>query len=164
MPAGRQPQKPGPTDFAGSWLLPPALLIADLDAVPDLRFQRHAVEAVDLLQAGRRGDVDLGQPIADHVDADEDQAAFRQLRTDRLADLEVALAERRLHRLAAYMHVGARLALGRHAVDHAGRLAVDQDDALVALAHLRKIALGDHRLAAALREHLEQRGEVLVAR
>ena len=60
------------------------------------------------------------------------------------------------------MHVGARLALGRHAVDHAHRLAVDQDDALVALAHLGQVALGDHRLAAALGEHLQQRVEVLV--
>jgi hypothetical protein len=34
------------------------------------------------------------------------------------------------------MHVGARFALGRHAVDGADRLAVDQDDALVALAYL----------------------------
>jgi len=33
---------------------------------------------------------------------------------------------------------------------------------LVALAHLRKVALGDHRLAAALGEHFEQRIEVLV--
>jgi hypothetical protein len=45
------------------------------------------------------------------------------------------------------MHVGAGLALLRHAVDRAHRLAVDQDDALVALAHFREIALHDHRLA-----------------
>ncbi len=61
-------------------LLPARFLIADLDAIPDLRLQRHAVEAVDLLQAGRRGDVDLGELVADHVDADEDQAAPRELR------------------------------------------------------------------------------------
>jgi hypothetical protein len=40
--------------------------------------------------------------------------------------------------------------------------AVDQDDALVALAHLRQVALGDHGLAAALGEHFQQRVEVLV--
>jgi len=44
----------------------------------------------------------------------------------------------------------------------ADRLAVDQDDALVALAHLRQVALGDHGLAAALGEHFQQRVKVLV--
>src|SRR5258708_34613459 len=34
-------------------------LITRLDAIPDLGLQRHAVEAVDLLPAGRHGDVDL---------------------------------------------------------------------------------------------------------
>src|SRR5258707_14855709 len=41
---------------------------AALDGVPDVALQRDAIEAVDLLQAGRRGDVDLGQVVADHVD------------------------------------------------------------------------------------------------
>ena len=76
------------------------------------------------------------------------------------------LAGRQLGRLglAAGMHVGARLARRRHAVDRAHRLAIDQDDALVALAHLRQIALDDHRLAVELGEHLDQRVQVLVAR
>jgi hypothetical protein len=47
----------------------------------------------------------------------------------------------------------------RHPVDRADCLAIDQDDALVALAHLGQVALGDHRLAAALGEHLEQRAK-----
>src|SRR5882757_5121699 len=84
--------------------------VTRLDAIPDLGLQRHTVEAVDLLQAGRRGDVDLGEPVADHVDADEDHAEPRQFRSDRVADLAVALAELGLHRLAADMHVGARFA------------------------------------------------------
>ena len=41
--------------------------------------------------------------------------------------------------------------------------AVDQDDALVALAHLREIALHDMRLAEGGGEDFEQRGEILVA-
>src|SRR5260370_13549730 len=147
-----------------SFLLVARRAVARLDAIPDLGFQRHAVEAVDLLQAGRRGDVDLGEIVSDHVDADEEQPEPRQLGSYDLADLEVALGERTLHRLAANMHVGARLALGRHAVDDAGRLAVDQDDALVALAHLGQVALGDQGLAASLREQLEQRVQVLIVR
>ena len=63
---------------------------------------------------------------------------------------------------AADMHVGARIVLGRHAVDGADRLAVDQDDALVALAHVLQIALHDEGLAEHLAEHFEQRGEIAV--
>ncbi len=59
---------------------------------------------------------------------------------------------------AADMHVGARLVFGRHAVDGADRLAIDEDDALVALAHLGQVALHDKGLAEALLEQLDQRG------
>src|SRR3546814_5281850 len=90
-----------------------ALAEAALDRVPDPRLQLHPVEAVDLLEAGRRGDVDLGQMRADHVDADEDQAALLQGRADRLADLALAGRQRRLLRGAADMQVGARLARRR---------------------------------------------------
>ena len=62
------------------------------------------------------------------------------------------------------MEVGARLALCRDAGDGAGRLAVDQDDALVALAHFRDVALDHHRLAVKLFEHLQERVQVLVLR
>src|SRR5258708_38746824 len=112
----------------GSCRLPARFLETHLDSIPDLRFQRDAVETVDLLQAGRRGDVDLGEIVADHVDADEQQAALGELRPDDLAQFPVALAERVLHRHAADMHVRPRLALGRHAVDEAARLAVYQGD------------------------------------
>ena len=70
----------------------------------------------------------------------------------------------RLLRPAADMHVGARLACRRHAVHHADRLAVDQDDALVALPHRRLVALEHQRLARAGEVHLQQRGQVLVVR
>src|SRR3954454_13224657 len=69
------------------------------DRVPDLRLDIDAVETVDLLNAGWRGDVDLGQVIADHVDADEDQSAFLQCRADRLADVALARRKRGLDRL-----------------------------------------------------------------
>ena len=86
-----------------------------------------------------------------------------QRRADRGADL--AVARRQLDRLgpAADMHVGARLAGRRHAVDGADRLAVDQDDALVALPHVGQVALDDEGLAEGVLEDLEQRGEILVA-
>ena len=65
-----------------------------LDGVPEIHFQGHPVEAVDLLQAGGRGDVDLGEEVADDVDAGEDQAARFQRRTDGLADLLLPRADR----------------------------------------------------------------------
>ena len=43
------------------------------DRVPDLRRNLDPVEPRDFLDAGRRGDVDLGQPVADHVDTDKDE-------------------------------------------------------------------------------------------
>ena len=62
------------------------------------------------------------------------------------------------------MHVGPSLAGRRNAVDGAGRLAVDQDDALVALADLGQIALDDDRFAEQLGEQFDQGVQVLVVR
>ena len=85
-----------------------------------------------------------------------------QGRPDAGADL--LFARRQLGRLgaAADMHVGAAVVLGRHTVDGADRFAVDQDDALVALADVGQILLGDEGLAEHLAEHFQQRGQVAV--
>ncbi len=56
--------------------------VAFFDGVPDVGFDADPVEAVDLLDAGRRGHVDLGHEAADHVDADEDEAALGERRAD----------------------------------------------------------------------------------
>src|SRR3546814_18501819 len=126
-----------------------------LSRAPDFRFQAEAIEAVDLLQAGRRGDVDFGHVVADDVDADKDEPAFLQGRADGLADLELAARQLGLLWPPAGVHVGARLASGRHAVDGAGRAAVDEHDALVAAAHLRQVALHDDGLAIEIGEQLQ---------
>ena len=62
------------------------------------------------------------------------------------------------------MHVGAGLALRRHAVDRARIFAVHQNDALVALAHFGNITLDDDRLAIEGGEHLQHRTQILVVR
>ena len=64
---------------------------------------------------------------------------------------------------AADVHVGARFAFRGDAVEAGHRLAVDEDDALVALAHLGQVTLDHERLAEALLEQLDQRREVVVA-
>ena len=65
-----------------------------------------------------------------------------------------------LRRLAADREVGADLAFARDAVDRAGDLAVDEDDALVALGDAGEEGLDHVRLAIGGVEDLDQRGEV----
>src|SRR3546814_15634537 len=79
-----------------------------------------------------------------------------------LADLELAARQLGLLWPPAGVHVGARLASGRHAVDGAGRAAVDENDALVAAAHLRQVAPHDDGLAIEIGEQLQQRPQVPV--
>src|SRR5215203_4715068 len=64
----------------------------------------------DFLKAGGARDVDFGQVVADHVQADEQQAAGGELRTERLRDFEVACRQRPRHASAAGRQVAARLA------------------------------------------------------
>src|SRR6516162_4491731 len=115
--------------------------------VPDLWRDLHPVEPRDLLDAGRRGDVDLGQPVADHIDADKDQPLGTQGRPDRRADLAVAGAQRGSLGAGSDMEVGARLTLRGHPHDGTHGFAFDEDDALVTLPDLGDVALYHHRLA-----------------
>jgi hypothetical protein len=48
----------------------------------------------NLDEAGRAGDVDLGEVRADDVEADDEEAGIPQLRRQRLGDLAVALGQR----------------------------------------------------------------------
>src|SRR6266581_2020784 len=69
---------------------------------PQLRFERvheHArhVEpglVLDLAKAGRAGDVDLGERLADDVEPDQEQSPRRELRSERLGDLALGVDER----------------------------------------------------------------------
>ena len=87
-----------------------------------------------------------------------------QLRADGGADLALAGGEVGRLRGAAAHHVGADVVRRRHAVDRARRLAVDEDDALVALGDLRQEALDHPRLAEGRGEQVEERAEVRVLR
>ena len=51
-----------------------------LDLVPDQRSDIGAAEVFHRADAGRRGDIDLGEEAADHVDTDEQQAPLAQSR------------------------------------------------------------------------------------
>ena len=68
---------------------PPSRILgaaAFFDGVPDHGFQRDAIEPTDLLKPGGRGYIDLGEPIANNVNADEDQTLLFQDGTDRFTD------------------------------------------------------------------------------
>src|SRR3954470_17293983 len=51
----------------------------------------------DFLEAGRAGDVDLGEDVADHVQADQHQAAAGELGADDAGDLAFALGDGARH-------------------------------------------------------------------
>src|SRR5690606_2418655 len=90
-----------------------------LDGIPEQAGNVGPAEALDLADAGRRGDVDFRHVVADHVDADEDEAAFLQRRADAGANLALALRQVAFFGAPTDMHVRARFALGRNSVDGA---------------------------------------------
>ena len=92
----------------------------------------------------------------------KDQAALFQGWPDHGADFPVAVCHSGFDRLPAHMHVRAGLALCWHAVNGANGFAVNQNDALVAIADVGEIFLDDHRLAIELGEQLHQAGQVFI--
>jgi len=103
-----------------------ARLQPPFDCVPDQAGAIRAAEAFDfLMPVGEVTLISVSQsPIT--FDAGKDHTAFFQLRADGGANLSLSRAEGSAATgFAADMHVGAGLACGRNAVDHAGVLAVD---------------------------------------
>src|SRR5690606_21285305 len=64
-----------------------------LPRIPEQGGDVGAADALHLAHAGGRGDVDLGDVVADHVDADEDEAALLEKGTDARADFALAFGE-----------------------------------------------------------------------
>ncbi len=93
-------------------------------------------------------------------EADEAEPAGEELGREALADLAVARVERGALGAPARRQVAAEVGAARDAQDGAERLAVEQQDALVAAAALRRPRLGDDRERAAVRRRLQDRGEV----
>ena len=91
-----------------------------LDGVPDRDREIGAAEPLDRADAGRRGDVDLGEMAVDHVDADEEQPALAAARADasRRSRARARVSSVVLRRAAAH-HVGADVVACGHAVDRA---------------------------------------------
>src|SRR5678815_6130944 len=132
-----------------------------LERVDEHRGDVEAALLRDLLETGRTRYVDLGEAVADDVEADEQQSALGQSRPDRFGDLAVALRQRLGDALAADGEVAADLAALRDArqrVRH--RHAVDDEDALVAGADLGEVALRHHGRRAIAIERLGNAAEI----
>src|SRR6266849_3835074 len=114
-----------------------------LNAVPDHRGDVWSAESLDRADAGGRGDVDFGEVTVDHVDTGEHEPAHPQRRSEPLANRPLAIGQVCGLRGAAPYHVGAQIVRLRHAVHGAGELAIDQNDAFVALHHGGEIFLHD---------------------
>src|SRR5690606_31979132 len=116
---------------------------------------------IDLADAGRAGDVDFRQVLADHVQANEDQALLAQRRAHGGGNLAITLGQWACLAAPAGGQVAAGLARrgnARQAVGH--RFAVDHQDALVAVLDRRQIALGHDLLAAVLGQRLENHRKI----
>ena len=85
-----------------------------LGKVNDLGFEADVVEPVDLLHAGRAGHIDLGQVLANDVEADKIQPFAAQARPDEGADLAVTWSDRSLDAGAADMDVTPVFVGARH--------------------------------------------------
>src|SRR5882762_6165872 len=119
----------------------------------------------DLLKAGGAGDVDFGQVIPDHVQADEEQPLARELRPERVRDFQVSPREGLCDAGASGGEVAARLArLGdaRKAMRYG--FPRDQQDALVALADFRDVALCHDRFCAVANQRFDDDVAVGIAR
>src|SRR5439155_19940964 len=104
-----------------------------------------------------RRDIELGQHAADHVEADEDLAVLFQERRDGRDDLAITRVDRRLHGLATDVQVAARLGHRGYAQYRTDGLALDEQDALVAVDRLGQILLRERPLGARARRGLEDR-------
>src|SRR5688572_8236010 len=124
-------------------------------------FEEHAgdVEAglvLDFAEAGGAGDVHLGQPVADDIEAHDQETPCGQPGADFLCNFPLPRAERLRDATRAGGEIAARVAaLGDagEAVRH--HRAVDQDHALVSLGDLGNEALRHDGAPAALRNGLD---------
>src|SRR5215471_3888418 len=122
---------------SGAWrrlmrYLPPPL---GLDLIPDECSCVRPTKILHGADARRRGDVDLGEIAADHVDADKEEPTLAQGLSDASTNLAVARGELRFLRNAAAHHIGPQIIRRGHPVHCPGELTIHQEDALIAISH-----------------------------
>src|SRR3569833_2368477 len=126
------------------------------DGVDEHRRDVEARLVRDLLEAGRAGDVHLGEVIADHVQSYQQQAAGCQQGSQRTGDFAVALRQRLGDAGAPGGQVAAHFARLRDARERERhRFAANDEHPLVALDDVRDIALGHDGARAVLGQRLD---------
>src|SRR5579875_2567228 len=135
-----------------------------LDEIDHARLKIYVVQPIDLLHAGRTGDVHLRQVIADHIEADEVEPVALEPRLQNPTDFAIARGELRLYAEPAHVDVAAILARQRHAQRRSDRLAVEYDHAFVAVANLRDVPLAHREPGAEIGHGLENRVQIAIAR
>src|SRR5690606_29808293 len=114
---------------------------------------------------GRAGDIDLGQIVADHIQADEQQTPAAQLRPHFSGDPAVALGQRTGFAPAAGGEVAPGFPGLRNPRQTVGdRLAVDHQDALVAIPDFRQVTLGHDLLLTVQGQGLDDHADIGVVR
>ncbi len=132
-----------------------------LDGIHQHAGDVHVESRFNLANAGRAGDVNLGQPIADDVETDEDEPLLFQRRAHRAGDGPVGLAQGARLATAAGRQVATGLPLGRNAGQAVGhRLTVHHQHPLVAILDGGQIGLRHAELAAVLGEGFDDDADV----
>src|SRR6202158_5796677 len=110
----------------------------------------------DFDEPGRAGHVYFGQEVAYDIKPDHEQSFGRKLGADALGDLAITRGEGPRDAQAAGCEIATRLArLGNAGQNMRNRLAVDQDDALVAVDDLGDEALRHDRSRAVMGQRLD---------
>ena len=99
------------------------LMPVAFNRLPDLFGDVDAVKPLQFLNSGGRRHVDLGQVFANHVNTDEYLTLVAQQRAYRRANLAIPVRTNHLFGPPADMHVRARLACRRHAIDRTNGLS-----------------------------------------
>ena len=103
----------------------------------------------DFDESCRTGDVDLGQEVADDVQADHEQPVGCEARSDALRDFPVAFRQRSHHAASTRRKITPRFTLLGDACKRKRHdLAIEQQNALVAVGDLRDEALRHHTFVA----------------
>ncbi len=119
-----------------------------LDVFDDELGEAGAAAGVDLADPSGAGDVDLGEMVADYVDAGQDDAQPVKFWSQDVADLLVPCADAVGEHRGPGRHVAAELAGHGYPADHAHGFAIEDDDAPVTVNSGGHPALEDYLAAA----------------
>ena len=132
------------------------------DEIDDSALQSDSVQGVDLLYSRRAGDIDLREIVADDIQPDKIETQFHQVGRQEPADLPIPRRQICFDGLSANMEIAPVFIVPRDAQESSQGLAVKNHDALIALSHLRNIALRHDESPPVGRGHFQESVNVSV--